>query len=164
MVTTSHDPTNCGAEVAAAQPSQIIGVSTDSVKCSNPKCKRPARPGFMRCEHCATRWREYKRRQRAAAPPPPPKPRHWRECAYLLCRTVFEVIPCNRLYCTDDCQRRETNRRINARNERARRRRGPRFIKCAWCGTRARALTSRKEYCGQGCITQAYLARKAAAA
>ena len=155
---------NYDAHDGGAVPTEIIDVRTAAVKqCANPKCHNPARPGFTRCLYCATRWREYKRSSRAAEPPPPPKPRHWRECAYLLCRTVFEVVS-NRRYCTDDCRRLETNRRINARNERARRRRGPRFIKCAWCGTRARALTSRKKYCGQGCIVRAYLARKAAAA
>ena len=38
-MTHQHDPTNCGAELAARQPSQIIGVSTETVKCSNPKCQ-----------------------------------------------------------------------------------------------------------------------------
>ena len=158
MMTHQHDPTNCGAELAARQPSQIIGVSTETVKCSNPKCKRPARPGFMRCEHCATRWREYKRRQRAEAPP---KPRHWRECAADDCRTVFEPRTKAHRFCKRNCAARTAARREAKKRARLRR---PRFIKCAWCGTRARALTSRKEYCGQGCITQAYLARKAAAA
>ena len=67
MMTTSTNPTNCGAEVAAAQPSQIIGAPAQTVKeCANPNCHNPARPGFTRCESCAKYARDFKRRQRAA--------------------------------------------------------------------------------------------------
>ena len=147
------NPTDCSGGGAPATP-QTLHDSAETVKCAKPRCPHPARRGFTRCASCAEYARRYKHDQRAALRLIP-GPRTWRECGAADCRQLFETTGRRVLqkWCSARCSSRAAKRRQRPA------RRGPRYIRCAWCGTRAVAHTSRKKWCGPNCGQSAYQAR-----
>ena len=160
MMTTSTNP-NCGAYLAAAQPSLIIDRPPARVKrCANPRCINLARAGFTRCEQCATYARELKRAQRAAAPPPA---RHWRDTGASAPPTIADA-------CSWSCPAPSGFVRAPARRgwpvgvNRRHRRDHHALSSAPGAGTARVPIRPARKYCRQQCVQAAYEARKAAAA
>ena len=102
MVTTSHDPTNCGAEMAARQPTEIIGSTAESVKreCANPDCSETFESPNPRQEYCGHACVAAVSRRRIAAEIPPCPPIEY-YCA--LCGEKFTAKCCTKRWCSHTC-------------------------------------------------------------
>ena len=106
MVTHRHDPTNCGAYLAAAQLSPIIGAEAPSVKRICPQCGTAFEPNSGKHVFCVPNCQQRHTYHRFRI-------LHLRTCAAPGCRRTFTVTdprrpkvarPKDHRYCCDDCQ------------------------------------------------------------